>query len=56
MFLYFSTMNFKPYIMGGIGVARNKASDIFWPAAVQTEFGDKAWQAGLGALWALLVS
>lgn len=52
-----STMNFKPYIMGGIGVAHNKTSDIFWPAAVQTEFSDKitqfAWQAGLGALWVL---
>lgn len=52
-----SMMNFKPYVMGGIGVARNKTSNIFWPLANQTEFGAKttpfAWQAGVGTLFAV---
>lgn len=53
----FSAFNFNPYIMAGVGVSHSKTTNIYWPAAVQTEFGDKttklAWQAGIGALYAL---
>lgn len=52
-----SMENFTPYIMGGLGVAQNKTSNIFWPLAVQTEFSDRttqfAWQAGIGGLYAV---
>ncbi|KTD38460.1 SapA-like protein [Legionella moravica] len=52
-----STMGFNPYIMGGVGVARNKTNDIYWPLANQIEFGASttpfAWQAGLGTLFNL---
>ncbi|MGQ3892723.1 outer membrane protein [Legionella sp. CNM-4043-24] len=51
-----SRENFTPYIMGGLGVAQNKTSNIYWPLAVQTEFSDRtsqfAWQAGIGGLYA----
>ncbi|MFO2971993.1 outer membrane beta-barrel protein [Legionella pneumophila serogroup 10] len=53
----FSVMNFNPYIMAGVGVAHNKTTNIYWPAAAQTEFADKAtkfaWQFGIGSLYAL---
>ena len=53
----FSAMNFTPYLMGGVGAARNRNTNIYWPLAVQTEFADKSthfsWQAGVGALYAL---
>lgn len=52
-----SMENFTPYVMGGLGVAQNKTSNIFWPLSAQTEFSDRttqfAWQAGIGGLYAV---
>ena len=48
---------FQPYLMGGLGLAHNKTTNIYWPLAVQTEFGHDtnrlAWQVGIGSLYSL---
>ncbi|MCE0722714.1 outer membrane protein [Legionella resiliens] len=45
----------EPYLGGGVGAATSKTNTIFWPLAVQHEFGRTitrfAWQVGAGSLF-----
>ncbi|STY31376.1 SapA-like protein [Legionella wadsworthii] len=45
----------EPYLSGGLGAAHNTTNTIFWPLAVQHEFGSTttqfAWQVGAGGLF-----
>lgn len=47
----------QPYLLGGLGIAYNTTSGIYWPLAAQTEFGKSrsflAAQLGIGSLYRL---
>lgn len=45
----------EPYVGGGLGFAHSKTSAIYWPLAIQHEFGLKttrfAWQLSVGSIY-----